>query len=96
MSEPKVTAEQPIVPREEVIKFAKAMECELRCNEGKGGWKEEDVMWLLERLEEEVVELRQAVDRASSWRIAATVILAEAADVANFAMMIADVTRGLK
>lgn len=69
--------------RPEVRAFAAAMEKQLRANDHKGGWQEEKVLWLLGRLREETDELSNALECRDC-------VLAEAADVANFAMMIAD------
>lgn len=64
--------------------FGKLMEKQLRQNDHKGGWTDEADGYLLRRLQQEVNELVEAVkDRR-------TTIGAEAADVANFCMMIAD------
>lgn len=58
----------------------------LRANRHKRSWRESDVEYLIDRLLDEVEELLQAVrDRQSPERI-----WGEAADVANFAGMIAD------
>jgi NTP pyrophosphatase (non-canonical NTP hydrolase) len=88
--------------RKEVMRFAVLMENVLRANDHKGGWSECDSKWLLERLREEVRELSEAVEErlayarsnARSIEDAPRIWLnlgREAADVANFAMMIADV-----
>lgn len=69
--------------RTEVLKFARAMEERLRANDHKGGWKSEDPTWLLGRMLEEAHELAQAVPDGA--------VLHEAADVANFCLMVADV-----
>ena len=75
--------------REIVYNFAKIMENKLKQNDYKGGWSNCDIKWLLSRLKEETVELEQAIENKSKENI-----VKEAADVANFAMMIADnVTR---
>lgn len=74
--------------RAEVAEFAQLMERELRANEHKGGWKTCSAMSLHCHLQEEVVELLQAVLHGDPDQITE-----EAADVANMAMMIADVTR---
>lgn len=77
--------------RPEVAAFAQAMELKLRENEHKGGWKNCDIFYLFSRLAEETAELKHAViDRYPK-----TSVLDEAADVANFAMMIADVCGAL-
>jgi NTP pyrophosphatase (non-canonical NTP hydrolase) len=68
--------------------FAERMERELRANAYKGGWAGCDAPWLLKRLREETRELAEAIRGGDAEDIAA-----EAADVANFAMMIADPLR---
>lgn len=93
--------------RPEVQTFAVAMERKLRANDHKGGWKNCEGGWLLKRLFEEAEELRDAwlvhvgeCARGTRWVEAdafhgfpdtSSVVLNEAADVANFAMMLADV-----
>lgn len=71
--------------RTEVESFAKMMETKLKANEAKGGWQRTSQGWLIRRLLEEVGELITALETDN---IAA--IQGEAADVGNFAMMIAD------
>ena len=69
--------------------FADEMQRQLNKNRRKGGWREDSLRALLGRLYEEADELEEEIvadldpDR----------IRKEAADVANFAMMIADVAR---
>ncbi len=75
--------------RREVRVFALAMEERLRANEHKGGWQVEAPTWLLGRCREEVDELESATYAD------ADNILQEAADVGNFAMMVADVAGAL-
>jgi NTP pyrophosphatase (non-canonical NTP hydrolase)/uncharacterized coiled-coil protein SlyX len=77
-------------PRSEVLEFADDMERKLRENDHKGGWDGDEPKALLKRLREEVDELAKAL--ASPNRQNDRVI-DEAADVGNFAMMIADVIR---
>ena len=62
----------------------------LAANTHKGTWKHDDAFRLLVRLREEVEELHRAIETEGSAAIAR-----EAADVANFAMFIADVVGGL-
>ena len=76
------------MPRKAVRDFAKEMEKRLLDNDYKGGWDDCTPAWLLKRLGEEMKELRRAV-RAKE---PTEQISEEAADVANFAMMVADVT----
>lgn len=77
--------------RKEVELFADAMERKLLLNDHKSGWKHESVMFLLPRLRQELRELTRAVGEGTEEDV-----LSEAADVANFAMMVADVCGGLK
>jgi len=72
--------------RPEVREFAEAMERKLRKNDAERGnsWKISPMSYLLERLEDEVRELRNAILDGN------TFILPEAADVGNFVMMIID------
>lgn len=91
--------------RPEVVAFANLMEAKLRENDHKGGWKTEDAEDLFGRLGAECVELSEAIGLwriQDDWRSAALHLPAcrknvarEAADVANFAMMIADVCGAL-
>lgn len=69
--------------------FFQAMADKLSANSHKRGWDECSVGYLRTRLAQEVCELRRAIDR----RAPAEAITKECADVANFAMMIADVYR---
>ena len=81
-----------------------AMESQLKANNHKEGWENCDAMWLIRRIADERAELKRAVEaytqifHLSSYetkrRILAN-ILEEAADVANFAMMVADVCGAL-
>lgn len=87
--------------RPQVASFVALMEAKLRDNDHKGGWKMCTVRYLSRRLGNELKELRGVLTGfgALSWingrseRIEA--IGREAADVANFAMMIADVCGAL-
>lgn len=88
--------------RPEVQRFAEIMEAKLVANDHKPGWKGDSAIALLNRLWEESNELGEAI-AARPYGIANDLlnaserahIAAEAADVANFAMMIADVCGGL-
>lgn len=80
--------------RREVRLFAQQMESRLRANDHKPGWKQDDVRALLWRLWDEANELDVATIPEQGWSPAD--IAKEAADVANFAMMIADVCGGLE
>jgi hypothetical protein len=95
--------------RPEVAAFAQLMEQQLRANDGKGGWKEEQTAYLSRRCGNELEELREANQRQrKEWMQGSPPVDAkkrealkvdvgrEAADVANFAMMIADVCGALE
>ena len=71
---------------EHVIAFAAAIQRELDNNRHKGGWHGCQISWLRKRLKQELGELERAVKSKQP----ADVVLSEAADAANFAMMIAD------
>ena len=81
--------------REPVRWFAAEMERKLKANDHKGGWSGMDELGLLDRLRAETAELGLALlspRRMESMNVkeANKRIRNEAADVANFAMMIAD------
>ncbi len=80
-------------PRAEVIAFADAMEERLRANDHKGGWRDCELGWLSQRLLEEWRELDGALWPEETRD--PVEVIHEAADVANFAMMIADVCGAL-
>ena len=70
--------------------FSGVMEERLRANDHKGGWSHCSQRFLLARIFEEIFELEAAIENGA---IPAD-IESEAADVANFAMMLADVCGG--
>lgn len=73
-----------------VIDFAGVMEKKLSENRHKGdveGWRELKVGKLLAAFDDEVLELREAILKRERW----DKVEREAADVANFIMMVADV-----
>ena len=67
--------------------FAGEMEKKLVENDHKGDWLGCHKKYLLERLDQEVTELRTTIAE----RRGSLAIRREAADVANFAMMLADI-----
>jgi NTP pyrophosphatase (non-canonical NTP hydrolase) len=77
-----------LTPRPEVMKFASLMEKKLQINDYKGGWKggRRDLSWFFKRMSLEVIELDEALEKGIAEDIAL-----EAADIANFCMMIADI-----
>lgn len=72
--------------RPEVRAFAVLMEQQLRANDHKPGWKNDTPAALMDRMHEETTELIEALGWGHPNEIAK-----EAADVANSALMIADV-----
>lgn len=76
-----------VIPvRAEVRQFSEGMERKLRLNEHKGGsaaWRQMGYWELFDRLQDEAWELYRAIQGGED-------ITDEAADVANFAMMISD------
>lgn len=75
--------------RKPVQRLAMWMETKLRANDHKGGWSIGEAGYLFAKLHEECGELARAFceepDRNAVWQ--------EAADVANVAMMIADIAK---
>ncbi len=81
-------------PRSTVRRFAISMEQKLLENDHKGGWDTESWKYLADRLRDEVKELRAVLNGRSGHAAGAErrrMVTREAADVANFAMMIADI-----
>lgn len=74
-----------------VEKFSGAMFSKLLANRHKGDWSRCDFGYLLDRLRGESLELERSIGNKTPEEI-----LSEAADVANFAMMIADNAGALK
>jgi NTP pyrophosphatase (non-canonical NTP hydrolase) len=72
--------------RDELARFANVCERVLRSNDHKRGWWHLTVGHLLRRLGQERAELARAIRRGAS----PAEVESEAADVANFAMMIAE------
>lgn len=77
--------------RSAVYELAFAMEEKLRKNEHKGGWADCSWSYLQHRLDEELRELDHAIVFGTPLET-----LLEAADVANFLMMIVDKKKGEK
>lgn len=71
---------------QELHVFIDAMLYKLEKNKHKGKWENQSLISLVSRLEGEMDELAKAIDDHST-----TDILMEAADIANYAMMIADI-----
>jgi NTP pyrophosphatase (non-canonical NTP hydrolase) len=79
--------------RESVKWFAEKMEQKLQKHDkkkGPDGWLNEDISWLIDRLKEEVNELEEKIFDFDYSEKETLKLINECADVANFAMMIAD------
>ena len=83
----------PITLRPEVQRFAEMMESKLRENDHKGGWEDDTCGSLFARMIEEGDELHEALAQI---RQIPEKVAGEAADVANFCLMIADNSGGLR
>ncbi len=81
------------IPRSEVQWFAEQMEVKLRANDHKGGWRDESLFYFVNRIADEWRELNHTVDLATMHEVSPQDIIAECADIANFAMMLADVVK---
>jgi NTP pyrophosphatase (non-canonical NTP hydrolase) len=78
----KVETEYP----QPLLRFAMLMQDKLDENCHKRGWSDLSPAWLLRRMREETGEIRTALRKKKD----ALTIARECADVANFAMMLAD------
>lgn len=79
--------------QEVVDKFAHVMEFKFSVRRHHGdreGWLATDVSRLLERLEQETIELYQAIQNYKEGRGSKMAVILECADVANHTTMIAD------
>lgn len=72
--------------RPEVSWFATEMEKVLKANDGKGGWEMCNDDYFIKRMREELLELRIETFKKP---VEPELIIHEAVDIANFAMMIA-------
>ncbi|MFA1509881.1 hypothetical protein ACDN41_11695 [Priestia aryabhattai] len=80
--------------REQVKWFAEQMESKLQENDFKGGWDLCGRFWLLERIIEEVEELKkEMMYQHNGGERDDEATIRECCDVANFAMMLADKTK---
>lgn len=91
-----------ITPRPAVLWFAEQMETKLRANDHKGGWLGIGMEYAQRRMRQEALDLEAAIAEYSQYNADGSLktdqqelaarhrIILEAADVANFAMMIAD------
>jgi hypothetical protein len=92
------------LPRDPIIRFARIMETKLRENDSRrDGWDDCDPIWLFERAEEEMLELKKEITMymnhsslSPKWLSIKERMQREAADVANFCMMISDNMESLR
>jgi NTP pyrophosphatase (non-canonical NTP hydrolase) len=77
--------------RKELEKFVKQMEEKLKENDCKDGWEHETVRWLFQRLVGEVGELANLL-ASDTYDFLSREQQKECVDIANFAMMISDLT----
>ena len=79
-----------------VMRFAKTMVVKLKANNYKAHWSTVEQFYLLDRLEQELAELRGAMIDLMGFdgdEERGKAVMDECADVANFAMMISDNVR---
>ena len=86
------SAGRAVILRDDLVEFAETMENKLRQNDIKKTWKGMHIDKLLKLLLKEVDELKNEIERPSVVGRAKS-IRDECADVANFAMMVADVVK---
>ena len=72
--------------RNSVLEFAGVMQKKLDENSHKGGWEGCDNSYLFKRLNQEIKEMKTAIKKNKNRHM----VIRECADIANFAMMIAD------
>lgn len=82
-------AHETIIPRTSVMKFARLMEVVLRANDHKTGWSAMPLHQLCDRAADELLECAEACDLPDD-EYAPHAAAVEAADVANFMMMVHD------
>ncbi len=77
--------------RQALLIFAERMEEELRKNDFRGGWREENPETMMAKLWDEVYDLDDLVENHLDGNSDPKRILKEAVDVANYAMFVADI-----
>lgn len=75
------------MPRKAVREFAFDMEQQLKINDHKGGWSREHAEFLAHELQRNFVKLASEIDKGDKDKHEITILCA---NIANFAMMIAD------
>jgi len=74
--------------RQEIVVFSEDMERKLKENDYKDCWSTKNIYWHIARMMGEISELQDAISSGTRQDI-----IDEAADVANYAMFIADIVR---
>lgn len=75
--------------RKDVTAFAEAMESVLKEHDDRQGWENEHYDYLIDRLYDEIVELKKAIRKRNSNSVLHdNDIMHELVDVANFCMML--------
>jgi len=77
--------------REALRVFAERMEEELKKNEHRGGWKNQNPETMMAKLWDELYDLDDQVEGYLDGKGDREQILKEAVDVANYAMFVADI-----
>jgi NTP pyrophosphatase (non-canonical NTP hydrolase) len=87
------TREKPMPEHDQSLPlwFIEAMRSQLKVNEYKGGWQDDEPFALLTRVFDEARELRDLLNTTTC--PSPEDVMREAADVANMAMMVADTFR---
>ena len=80
-------------PRPVVETFAEEMEKQLRANGHKGGWENSTYDWLSHGLRDNLAALSTILNQEPRGLIQQEEIMRRSANIANFAMMIADNAR---
>ena len=73
--------------------FAGAMEVQLRANEWRGGWDVESFGNMLAALDKQRQQLKLAIKHLSQGKVKPEELVRRAADVANYAMIVAEIAR---
>lgn len=86
-------AADTVSTQEVVDRFARAMEYKFSVRRHHGdrkGWLDTDISRLLQRLDDELIELYRAIDNYKNGNGSAMAVVLECADVSNHCTMIAD------
>jgi hypothetical protein len=97
------TLDELSLPREPILRFSRIMEIKLREHDDRDGWEDCDPVWLFKRAEGEMKELKKEITMymnhsslSPKWLSIKERVQREAADVANFCMMVSDNMESLR